>query len=204
MIVVKIDNRSNLLGFYKAHVTKAFPKLKLEFNEGEINLALLSEGLIVGGITLEIFDNIKEDQAISEYFDIHTNKSAIKMKRLWVDCQNKKLGMLKLFEAVLDQVERESFIYGLLSLPLDYAKTNVARLPEKIDYLSPKKTLDEAKWDKSKSNSSKGQKLLKTYLMFGAQPLGEMCACENDYSVRVVMGMSLKNFNYQTLASRYA
>jgi hypothetical protein len=204
MIVVKIDDYSNLLGYYQAHVTKAFPKLELSFNEGETHLALLDEGLIVGGITLEYFKNLQDDESISKYFNVKTNKKALKMKRLWVDCSNSKLGMLKLFEAVLDNVERESFLYGLLSLPLKFALNNNGFLPERLGYLEPKMNLLRANWDSSKSNSSDGQKLLKTYLMFGARPLGEMCACEEDHSVRVVMGMSLKDFNYQTLSSRYA
>jgi len=204
MYTLRVDQNKHVNKLYQYQVINAFPALRLKFNSSEINLALMESGKIIGGITLEFFDDLSKDETISEHFVIHKKEKVIKMKRLWVNHSNSKLGLLKIFDAVLENVPRESFLYGVLSFPLDFALKSQQFMPENKKWLSPKMSLNECQWDKSMSNSSEGKRLLKTYLMFGAHALGEMSGCLEDHSVRLVMGMNLKDFNYQTLASRYA
>tara|TARA_B100001971_G_C18268000_1_gene596007 strand:+ start:7685 stop:8299 length:615 start_codon:yes stop_codon:yes gene_type:complete len=204
MISLKIDQNSDTLELYQNTLRFAFPKLKLEFSQNEINLALLEDGKIIGGITLERFDSLYADKDISKHWFIQNDMKALKMKRLWVRHKDSKTAQLNIFESVIRELEGDEFLYGLLSFNLRFAKKLNMMLMDKKNHLKAKVPLINCDWDESLTNSSEGHKLIKTYMLFGAYPLGDMSGCEEDSSVRLVMGINYQEFDIKNLWGRYA
>lgn len=204
MISTRLDQNSDSLKLYQNTLRFAFPKLNLNFSENEINLALLDEGKICGGITLERFDSLADDPDINKHWFINQDIKALKMKRLWVKHKDSKKAQLKVFESVIRELNGDEFLYGLLSFNLRFAQKLNMMLIDKKEHLKAKTPIAHCHWDLNLTNSSDGHKLIKTYMLFGAYPLGEMSGCEEDSSVRLVMGINYQEFDIKNLWSRYA
>lgn len=197
-------NNSEVNELYRNTLRFVFPKLNLNFSENEINIALFDEGRICGGITLEKYDSLNDDKDIKKHWFINQDIKAVKMKRLWVNHKDSKTAQLKVFEAVTRELNGDEFLYGLLSFRLAYAQKLAKMLINVKDLIQPKIPIENCDWDPHIENSSDGHKILKSYLAFGAYPLGQMSGCEEDSSVRIVMGIDYKEFDIKSLWGRYA
>lgn len=204
MICTPINNNFEANAIYQSTLRFVFSKLDLKFSANEINIALMDDGRICGGITLEKFDSLYDDPDIQKHWFIQKDIKAVKMKRLWLNHKNSKIAQLKIFEAVTIELRGNEFLYGLLSFRLAYAQKLSKMLVDVKDVLAPKIPIENCDWDPNIENSSDGHKIIKSYLAFGAYPLGQMSGCEEDSSVRMVMGINYQDFDIKSLWSRYA
>ena len=204
MICTPLNNNQEAITIYQNTLRFVFSRLDLKFSENEINIALMDDGKICGGITLEKLDSLYDDKDITKHWFIQKDIKAVKMKRLWVNHKDSKTAQLRIFEAVTKELSGNEFLYGLLSFRLAYAQKLAKMLIGVKDLIQPKIPIENCDWDPHIENSSDGHKIIKSYMAFGAYPLGLMSGCENDSSVRMVMGIKYEEFDIKTLWSRYA
>jgi hypothetical protein len=186
-----LEKDSDLNQKYEASMKKAFPHLPVEETSGE-NIALFKAGEIIGGITLERFDKLDQDESLSRYWAIKSNRPGVRMKRLWSVDRDSKAAILKIFEAVATVADSNAFLYGILALSLKFAQNKREEIDDNLGMLEPKVFIEECSWDISETASSEGSKLYKRYRDLGVQILGEACGCEEDKSIRIAMGMPLE------------
>lgn len=184
-----IESHSVLLPGYLTTCQERFPKVQIKSSDKEVHLAIYQQEKLVGGVTLLPVDSLADDKDIAAHWDVKTDMKAVRMLRLWADPVKGDSVLPHIFQAVLSYTDQDSFLFGLLSLPLSYARKKSQYLDQNRGWLSPKCDLASCNWDPEMEPSSEGNKLLITYLKAGADILGPVSGDPSTYSVRVVMGM---------------
>lgn len=184
-----IDKDSPDSELYKRKLLEAFPNIASQDNDG-LQIGIYSSDILVGGATLTLYQNLSDDPDIAKLWEMKLIHSGIRISRLWAEnCQHES-PIPHIFSAILATVPSESYLYGILSLPLRFAKRRAESFFINNDWLNPRFPLEDCLWDESLEASSEGKKLLKTYLQLGAQILGPVSGDVSTHSVKVVMGMS--------------
>lgn len=184
-----IEKNSPDSELYERKLQEAFPNLTSQNKEG-LQIGVYVSDSLVGGATLTLYQNLSEDPDIEKLWETKLVQSGIRISRLWAEnCQHES-PIPHIFSAILATVPSESYLYGILSLPLRFAKRRTESFFINNDWLNPRFPLEECHWDETLEASSEGKKLLKTYLQLGAQILGPVSGDISSHSVKVVMGMS--------------
>lgn len=182
-----IDKNSTDSELYEMKLREAFPHLS-SGHEGLI-LGIYYTGKLVGGATLTIFDDLSHDPDIAKLWETKKLHPGIRISRLWAENCEHESPIPHIFSAILATVPGESYLYGILSLPLRFAKKRAESFFLNNEWLNPRFPLEDCHWDENLEASSEGKKLLKTYMQLGAQILGPVSGDESTHSVKIVMGM---------------
>lgn len=175
---------------YQLKRQAAFPKFNTLNDPSGVIIGVYYSGALVGGATLTLHHNMLDDSDIANLWESSRVLTGIRISRLWaINCQHES-PIPHIFGAILASVPDESFLYGILSLPLNYARSRKEMFFINNDWLKPRYPLEDCNWEKAGEASSEGRRLFKTYLSVGAHILGPVSGDPNTHSVKVVMGMN--------------
>lgn len=186
---------------YLDKMQEAFPNVAARGAINGKHLAVFFQDVLVGGVTLEKHSHLKTDPDLIKYWNIVTDKGGTRMFRLWAD---KPTALPQIFEGILEICSSNTFLYGILSLPLGFAQKRTFLLADHKGWLEPQVSIKDCHWDPNLTPSSDGSKLLQTYLRVGALPLGLPSGSPGDSSIKVAMGMEWKDVNHYKPSKNYA
>lgn len=184
-----IPSGSRLSQDYVCKMSEAFPNLTLRTFHQEKHIAVYHNKILVGGATLEKFGSLKEDSDILSHWQINSDLPATRISRLW---NNKQAALPFVLEGITKSVPEKTFLYGILSLPLNFACKQEKDFLMNKGILTPNLPLQNCQWEANSIPSSEGKKLLVTYKRIGAHFLGKASGNAEDKSIRVVMGMPVE------------
>lgn len=200
---VSINKDSEMNRLYENSLKTIFKGASSGLGQG-LNIALFEDGDIVGGITLDFFQNIAQDENLTKYWHVYLAQPGVRMRRLWCKASDRRRGIYHLFEAVLQLSPPESFLYGVLALPLNFALSRKDFFSKNLNQLDPLLPLDECSWERRDEASSDGLKLYYRYLQLGVMILGPASGSVEDQTVRLAMGMPLSHVKHESIVQELA
>jgi hypothetical protein len=169
----------------------AFPRLFLrEDTPQSRHVAIVEDSRIVGGFSLSQSRSLESDLDIRRHWRLRTPLDGIRISRLWVDRSGPRALIHELFQVLHRNLAEDAYYYGILSLPLEFAKQNRENFKTHSGHLEPVLPLDDCLWALDAEAASEGRRLLKIYLRMGARPLGAPSGAPSDSSVRVALGIA--------------
>ncbi len=168
------------------------------------DIAVFSQEEIVGGVTLRTAVNLSDDSDLSRYWSANEIRFGTQLCRLWAERKRQVPVLPIIFDGILSVVPSNTFLFGVLALPLDFAHKQMALMGSHEDLLVPKLPIHLCHWGDERASSSEGKNLLLTYLRMGAKFLGPPAGNAEDRTVKVILGMHSQNVRWQKSEERYA
>jgi hypothetical protein len=180
---------------------KAFSTLSSDdFYTGR-DIAVYYDQELVGGATLKNVISIEDDPDLDRNWVVVKPISATRILRLWTVANARRRVLYYILDIICEVTNKDTFCYGILSLPLGVSIERKHLFSSHLGWLSPKLELKECKWDPDGTPTSEGRKLLAVYLFLGADPLGPASGNEKDQSVRIVMGTYIRKVKIEKIKS---
>ena len=189
-----IRPESSLAELYEIRLRDAFP-VNPSQEAGGTNVAIFSEDEIVGGFTLKPMKQLLEDVDLQRDWIVADVTGGVRLQRLWAKKGAPRETLSWIFVALVELADPNDFVYGIISLPLEFARSRSILLETTNEKLLPRRALGTCDWERGAAPTSDGKLLLKFYLDSGAALLGPPSGNENHKSIRVALGMRLKDAN---------
>jgi hypothetical protein len=185
---------------YVVRMLEVFPNLGKREIRNTFHIALYEDTEIVGGVSLESHSSLKNDLDILSHWNVSQDVSAIRLLRLW---SVRSIALPYILSAIVEEVPKDAFLYGILSLPLEFAKKNAETFDNHLGWLEPRLALENCSWCSTHIPTSEGKKLLSTYKKAGAHVLGAASGSVEDKSIRIVMGMNVADALLPQIERKY-
>jgi hypothetical protein len=201
-----VKKESDLGQKFAEQSRKAFGNLSDdELTVPTVDIGVFHLGELVGGFSLIEFGDISKDPRVNRYWlSVGDPKSGTRLSRLWTKQGAPRTTLPNVFKTLTEVVNENTFLYGVLSLPLGFALKRLHLFLEHEDRLSPRKPIEDCDWDPNARASSEGRKLLQFYYDAGAKFLGPPSGSQEDKSIRVAIGMKLFEVKSEKRANVYA
>ena len=175
----------------------AFPFIKLKPDEHATHIGVFWKSKLVGGASFFTFSSISDDEDLRRHWEVILPCSATRISRLWTVPNHPTATLQQIFFGLDENLANGSFLYGILSLPLDYALESVELFSIHSGRLRSKLGIEKCQWSREATPSSEGKKLLPIYRRLGATCLGPVSGNQEDHSIRVVLGMPRGAVNFR-------
>lgn len=185
---------------YEALLPEIFSNLKKSRNVIAQHVVIESAGKIVAGASLVHFNNLNQDPDIVEHWSVQDLEDCTRIMRLWAAGTST---VPQLLWAIKQQIPAHHFIYGIISMALQYARENAEILSGHENRLSPLFSLQDCQWDNADFATSEGERLIAIYRQLNARFLGPVACCPSEKTVRAVMGSYLAKTELPRFWERY-
>jgi hypothetical protein len=204
-----IDPKSEVGRVYFERRKLAFPRLELEVEERAVHIGVFHDDQLLGGASCSAFTEVSEDPVLLRHWRMSGLGSGTRISRLWTEKEKPAAALIQLFKGLHERLPDGGFLYGILALPLGFARRHAAMIERSAAELeggerrfSPALPLSECDWAEGSEASSEGRRLYSVYQRLGAVCLGPASGDASDHSVRIVLGLMKEEVRLDGVLSR--